>query len=107
MTITLINAFSMPEPESERFFQRWQDTAAVMAAQPGLIGAHMYRSLDADGDPRFVNVADWASREAFLAATATPEFRASTDAMRTDPDLHVTARPVLYRVAYEVRPTAS
>jgi heme-degrading monooxygenase HmoA len=104
MTITLINAFSVPEPEAERFFRRWQHTAAVMAAQPGLIGAHMYRSLN--GDPRFVNVADWATREAFQAATATPEFRASTDALRTDPDLHVTAHPVLYRVAYEVRPAA-
>lgn len=107
MTVTLINAFSMPTAETERFVQRWLHTAEVMAAQPGLVRARMYRSLDADGDPRFVNVADWSSGEAFTAATATPEFSASANAILTDPDLHVVARPVLYEVAYEIRPSSS
>jgi heme-degrading monooxygenase HmoA len=104
MTITLINTFTVPAPEADAFFHHWQHTADVMAAQPGLIRARMYRSLD--GDPRFVNVAHWSSRESLTAATTTPEFRATTDALRTDPALHVIAHPVVYRVAYEIHPSS-
>lgn len=34
--VTLINAFSVPPAESERFLSRWRDNARIMAAQPDL-----------------------------------------------------------------------
>jgi len=36
--VTLINAFTVPLDESERFLQRWRDSARVMAGQPGSSG---------------------------------------------------------------------
>jgi heme-degrading monooxygenase HmoA len=37
--ITLINAFTVPPDESERFLDRWKDNARIMAGQPGFIRA--------------------------------------------------------------------
>jgi heme-degrading monooxygenase HmoA len=102
--VTLINAFSVPAGESERFLRRWKDSARIMAQRPGFIRAHMYRSLDDGAELRFVNVAEWVSRELLDEATATPAFRASTQRMLDDPDLHVSARPMVYDVTVTLRP---
>jgi heme-degrading monooxygenase HmoA len=85
--VTLINAFSVPVAESERFLSSWKESARIMDRQPG-----------------FINVAEWASRELFEKAIATPEFRASAQRMIEDPDLHITARPAVYEVAVTVHP---
>jgi heme-degrading monooxygenase HmoA len=103
--VTLINAFSVPAEESERFLHRWEQSARIMAHRPGLIRARMYRSVVDDAELRFVNVAEWASRELLDDATANPEFRAAVQRMLDDPDLHVTPRPVVYEVAVEVYPS--
>jgi heme-degrading monooxygenase HmoA len=97
--VTLINAFSVPAEESERFLRRWKDNARIMAHRPGLIRARMYRSLVDDAELRFINGAGWASRELQDEATANPEWRASIRRMLDNPDLHVTARPMIYEVA--------
>src|SRR5579859_7143567 len=102
--ITLINEFTVPVEEADRFLQRWKDSARVMARQPGLIRARMHRSLDGDAQLRYVNVAEWESGSAFTRAQANPEFRASVQRMVGDPDLHVTARPGVYQVAVELHP---
>ncbi len=101
--VTLINAFTVPPDEHERFLNRWNDNARVMASQPGLIQARMYRSL-VDAQLNFVNVAEWDSQEHLDRAQATPEFRASIQRLLDDPDLHVTPRPVVYQAAIDVRP---
>ena len=102
--VTLINAFSVAAEESERFLRRWKENARIIARRPGLIGARMYRSLADDAEPRFVNVAEWESREALDSAMANLEWRASVRRMLDDSDLHVTARPVLYQVTITLRP---
>jgi heme-degrading monooxygenase HmoA len=68
-----------------------------MAHRPGFIRAHMYLSLGDDAERRFVNVAEWASRELLDEATASPTFRASTQKI-LDP------RPGVYEVAVTLRP---
>ena len=40
----LINAFTVPLDESERFLRRWKENAGVMARQPGMLRATMYRT---------------------------------------------------------------
>jgi heme-degrading monooxygenase HmoA len=95
--VTLINALSVPPEESERSLRRWKDGARIMIHRPGLIGAPMYRSLVDDAELRFVNVAEWTSRELLDEATANLEFHASVQWMLDDPDLHLTARPVVHR----------
>jgi len=102
--VTLINAFTVPVDESERFLRRWKDSARTMAGQPGFIRARMHRAMADDAEPRFVNVAEWASAHEFDAAQANPEFRASVQRMLDDPELHVTARPALYLVAVDLHP---
>jgi quinol monooxygenase YgiN len=64
----------------------------------------MYRSLGGDVELRFVNVAEWTSREALDEATASPTFQASVQRILADPDLHITPRPAVYQVAVEVQP---
>lgn len=103
-SVTLINAFTVPSEESECFLRRWRDNARMMATRPGFIRARMYRSLRADAELRFVNVAEWASEQALGEATANPEFQASVQRVLDDPDLHVTPRPAVYQVAVDVRP---
>jgi heme-degrading monooxygenase HmoA len=102
--VTLINAFTVPPDESERFLHRWKDNARIMADQPGFIRARMYRSLVDDVELRFINVAEWDSGKALDEARANPEWHASMHRVLDDPDLHVTPRPVVYQVAIDVHP---
>jgi heme-degrading monooxygenase HmoA len=102
--VTLINAFTVPPEESDRFLQRWKDNARIMARQPGFIRARMYGSLVDDVELRFINVAEWDSGKALDQATANPEWRASLQRFLDDPDLHVTPRPVVYQVTIDVHP---
>lgn len=39
--VTLINAFTVPPAESDRFLRRWQDNARIMATAPGFIRARL------------------------------------------------------------------
>lgn len=102
--VTLINAFTVPLEESERFLQRWKDSARVMAGQPGFIRARMHQSLINDAELRFVNVAEWDSGTALARAQANPEWRASVQRTLDDPDLQITSRPAVYQVAIDVHP---
>src|SRR5262245_19106748 len=101
--VTLINAFTVPLHEAERFLRRWKDKARIMAGQPGFIRARMYKSLVEDAELRFINVAEWSSGETLAKARANAEFLASVQRLMDDPELHVTSRPAIYQVAVEVR----
>ena len=102
--VTLINAFTVPVEESERFLDQWRDNARIMARQPGMIRARMFRSLVDDAELRFVNVAEWESGTALDRARANPEWRASVQRLLDDPQLHITPRPVVYQTAVDVHP---
>jgi heme-degrading monooxygenase HmoA len=102
--VVLINAWTVPPGESERFLRRWKDNARIIAIQPGFIRARMYRSLVDDAELRFINVAEWASGTALDKARANPAWRASVQRELDDPDLHITPRPAVYQVAVDVSP---
>ncbi|MEC3980498.1 antibiotic biosynthesis monooxygenase family protein [Amycolatopsis sp. H20-H5] len=102
--VVLINAFTVPIEESDRFLVRWKDNARVMAEQPGLVRARLFRSLVDDVELRFVNVAEWESGTALDQARANPEWRASMRRVIDDPELHVVARPVVYQSVVDVGP---
>jgi heme-degrading monooxygenase HmoA len=106
-SVTLINAFTVPVDESERFLERWKANARVMAIQPGFIRARMHRSLVSEAELRFVNVAEWESGTTLAQAQANPAFRASVQRMTDDRELHVTARPSVYELALEVHPDSA
>jgi heme-degrading monooxygenase HmoA len=87
--VTLINAFTVPLHESDRFLRWWKDNARIMAGQPGFIRARMYKSLVEDAELRFINMAEWSSGEALAKARANPEFLTSVRRLMDDPELHV------------------
>jgi heme-degrading monooxygenase HmoA len=102
--VVLINAFTVPSEESERFLARWDDNTAIMTRQPGLVRVRMFRSLVDDVELGFVNVAEWESGAALDRARANPDWRASMRRLLDDPDLHVTPRPVVYRAVVDLQP---
>jgi heme-degrading monooxygenase HmoA len=66
---TLINVFVVPEEKEEEFLERWQATSKVFQSSGWLLEAHLHRNTDAGNTTfRFVNVARWASAEAWRLA---------------------------------------
>ncbi len=76
MSVILINPFELPEGvDEEQFLRGWQRAADYMQQQPGFVSTRLHRALSSDARFRFVNVAEWASPQAFQAAVASEEFR--------------------------------
>ena len=69
MPVTLINTFKVPEGQEQEFLTRWSATTAVYARTDGFIETHLHRNMGV-GNPtfNFINIATWASSEAFLHA---------------------------------------
>ena len=51
-----------------------------------------------------INVTEWESTEALDAARTDPEWLVTVQQFVNDPDLHITARPAIYKVAVDVHP---
>ncbi|MET8872229.1 antibiotic biosynthesis monooxygenase family protein [Nocardia sp. NPDC004604] len=102
--VTLINAFSVPMSQKDRFLSRWKDNARCMASAPGFIRARMLQAVSGNAELTFINVAEWASGTALDAARTDPEWQQSIQRMNNDPELDVTARPMVYRTAIDVAP---
>ncbi|MFF0490446.1 antibiotic biosynthesis monooxygenase family protein [Nocardia sp. NPDC004068] len=102
--VTLINAFSVPTSQKDRFLSRWKDNARLMASAPGFIQARMLQAVSDKAELTFVNVAEWRSGTALDAARTNPEWQQSIRRLIEDPDLDVTARPMVYRTAIDVAP---
>ncbi|MBB5782985.1 antibiotic biosynthesis monooxygenase family protein [Nonomuraea jabiensis] len=104
--ITMINAFTVPVEESERFLRRWKSNAEIMAGKPGFVRARLHQSLINGAELRYVNVAHWESGAQLEEAQKDPEWYANTLQMLNDPELHIQARPSIYEVVVEVEPGA-
>ncbi|HVV24392.1 MAG TPA: antibiotic biosynthesis monooxygenase family protein [Pseudonocardiaceae bacterium] len=97
--ITLINVFEVPDDQVTDFVEQWRQRAAVMAGKPGFLGARLHRAVTPQARFPVVNIAHWASREAWQAATADAEFQQQ---LRTaTADLPITAYPAAYQVVVE------
>ena len=76
MSVILINPFEIPEgTEDEDFLRGWERAAEFLRRQPGFLGSRLHRALAPDARFRFINGAEWASRQEFEAAVASAEFR--------------------------------
>jgi heme-degrading monooxygenase HmoA len=90
MTVTLINAFSVPPEQDEAFVKSWKQVAGVLSAKPGYVDARLHRAIDAQARFRFVNVAHWESQEAYAAAMeAFPSAIAEVEGVEPNPALYV------------------
>jgi heme-degrading monooxygenase HmoA len=95
--ITLVNCFEVPAGREDAFFSLWKQVNTYMRAKPGYLGHKLHRSLKADATYRFVNVANWASREQFEAA-----HDAGFHALVGKPEwAEFPARPTLYEVVHQ------
>ncbi|WP_280336117.1 antibiotic biosynthesis monooxygenase family protein [Nocardia wallacei] len=102
--MTLINAFSLPMSQKDRFLDRWKDNARWMASAPGFIQARMLQAVSDNAELTFVNVAEWRSGAALDAARTNSQWQQSIRRLIDDPELDVTARPMVYRTAIDVAP---
>jgi heme oxygenase (mycobilin-producing) len=97
--VTLINVFEVPTDHVEAFIAQWRERAALMRTKPGFLDARLHRALSAESRFQLVNVAHWASREAFQAAVDDPQFQAWVRTVIEDPQVPIAAHPALYQVA--------
>jgi heme-degrading monooxygenase HmoA len=67
-TVTMINAFEVPEVAVERFLREWPEDLAFMRRQPGFEAGTLYRNRDAGGRFAFINVSRWRGEADFRAA---------------------------------------
>ena len=75
-SVTLINLFEVDPGQDEQFIARWQAARDQLSRRPGYLDTTLHRAINDDVDFRFVNVAHWASADAFQAAISDPALRA-------------------------------
>lgn len=68
----------------------WEAARAHLSHQPGYLDTTLYQAVGPRARFRFVNIAHWASADAFTTAVTSPAFRASAS-------LPYPAHPALYR----------
>ena len=75
-TTILINPFEVPsDVDDEGFLADWDHAAAYLSGQPGFVASRLHRAIGPDARFRFINVAEWASADAFRAAVSSEAFR--------------------------------
>ncbi|GGL47098.1 antibiotic biosynthesis monooxygenase family protein [Nocardia jinanensis] len=102
--VTLVNAFSVPMTQKNRFLSRWKDNARCMTMAAGFIRARMLQAVNENAELTFINVAEWESGTALDAARTNPEWKQSIQRMNDDPALDVTALPMVYRTVIDAAP---
>ncbi len=72
MPVTLINAFSVPEHETQKLLEGWKKTSSLLKEKPGFIETHLHRNTgQGDRTSSFVNIAKWESFEALQSSHPT------------------------------------
>jgi heme oxygenase (mycobilin-producing) len=92
--VVLINAFEVPAGQEASTLRFWERARDFLKTQPGYIDTRMHRNIDAKGRFTYVNVAQWASPQAFAAAN-----KAMSAALQDNPPPPgVSFTPGLFRV---------
>ncbi|GJD53532.1 hypothetical protein OPKNFCMD_6309 [Methylobacterium crusticola] len=76
--VVLINPFEVRPGDEAAALAYWDRAAAHLRGAPGFVSTTLHRALRPDARFPLVNVAAWASAEAFQAAVGSPAFRALT-----------------------------
>ena len=75
--VTLINPFEVPPADDHTFVASWDAAREHLSRQPGYLDTTLYRAVQPGARFRYVNIAHWASADAFASAVADPAFRAA------------------------------
>ncbi len=73
--VILINPFSVPKDEEEKFLQKFHEVSELFKNTPGFINAKLHRSVNPEAPFLFINVAVWENLDAFKAAVMSPDFK--------------------------------
>ncbi len=95
LPVILINPFEVPEGKDDEFLIHWSELADRLRQEPGFTSTRLHKSLDPKAKFRYVNVAEWESREAFERATGKvidQEYRAKNR------ELIPWSNPALYEI---------
>ncbi|MDH6610445.1 heme-degrading monooxygenase HmoA [Streptomyces sp. SAI-208] len=95
--VTMINAFELPGERVEEFLDAWRPRAERASQAPGFVDFRMHRAVGEASLP-LVNVAHYASVDAWKALQADPEFQARK---AVNPP-YATANPGLFEVVADV-----
>lgn len=69
MSLTLINLFTVPPGEEDAFAARFKTVCENLAGMPGFEGTELHRYAGVgDASYQFVNIAKWASADAWREA---------------------------------------
>ncbi len=91
MSVTLINIFEVPAGDEAEFIVAWEKTRDYLKTYPAHIETALHQSLH-DTKFLFVNIAQWASEEEFIAAVGSGGFREAASGLRWP------FHPALYQV---------
>ena len=94
-SVLLINVFEVQPGTEEDAVRYWEAARDFLSRQPGYVSTRLHRALRPDARFQLVNVAEWASAEAFQAAARMQRELAAAP----PPGLRFT--PGLYRVIRE------
>jgi heme-degrading monooxygenase HmoA len=89
--VVVINTFTVPPEDLDRFLEAWAAGAAYFKRQPGFVSTQLHRGLAGSGV--FLSDAVWESLEKFRTAFGNPE---AQQTLARFPD-GVTAWPHLFR----------
>ena len=76
--VVLVNVFTLDKADEQTFLEIWEDDAAFMKRQTGLISTQLHRAIGESAT--YLNYAVWESVAAFRAAFTDPEFVAKISA---------------------------
>ncbi|MFJ9706013.1 antibiotic biosynthesis monooxygenase family protein [Streptomyces sp. NPDC101234] len=100
--VTFINVFEMPAEQVDAFVARWRARAHIMGNAPGFLGTKLHRAMSSESRFQVINVARWASREAWEAAQTALREPGAPPSPLDDPAVEVSANPALYEVVADV-----
>jgi heme oxygenase (mycobilin-producing) len=78
----LLNVFEVAPAHVEAFIAQWRERAALLRTKPGFLEARPHRALSPEARFPLVNVAYWASREAWQAAVDDLELQETRESFR-------------------------
>ena len=78
MSVTLLNPFEVPAGKEEEALALWERAADVMRKSPGFISTRLHRAISPDARFHLINMAEWESRQHFIAAIESDEFKEAT-----------------------------
>lgn len=72
--MVLVDVIYLDENRMEAYAEMWRKANLYMTPKPGYIGACLHVTTDPASPVKYINLAEWQSREIFFQSLDTPEF---------------------------------